>query len=279
MNLKIKFDRSADEELEERAKRLTPRAAPIQLTSVEKSIHFLRGVQSRASFTLPAFYLFFGSRVIDEPQKPSCAVEGYPGIVLKSAIKYSSLSTLSLCARKIFDHGATGLTGADFGKISDSTLMQVAQYWATKSQRPTADTETALALLRTVFGECSKTDSALLKLPAPLGRRLALLKQYANRSAAHLTMETYEVLLLDCSHVVGAITMIGEIIRSFDDPTQRSTYFDELDEAGLKAAVTLFPATPNHRLFDDIVIEMQARLSWQFGIKDGVFSNRKKRLK
>ncbi|MFM9883541.1 MAG: hypothetical protein ACKVQT_10985 [Burkholderiales bacterium] len=91
------------------------------------------------------------------------------------------------------------------------------------------------------------------------------MKQYANRSAAHLSLEYYEFSILDCAHVVAAMTMIGEIIRSFDDPLTQSNYFDAIDDAALKAAIQLFPATPNLRLFRDMAIETQSRLCWQWG--------------
>jgi len=74
---------------------------------------------------------------------------------------------------------------------------------------------------------------------------------------------------LDCVHVVAALTVIGEIIRSFDDPNSQPTYFDTLDEASLNAARQLFPALPNLRLFGNLQIEMQSRLCWQFGDDKG----------
>jgi hypothetical protein len=105
--------------------------------------------------------------------------------------------------------------------------------------------------------------------PAPLGRRIALLKKYADHAAAHLSLDTYEFSTLDCVHVVAALTVIGEIIRSFDDSNSPPTYFDTLDEASLNAAKQLFPTLPNLRLFGNIQIEMQSRLCWQFGGNKG----------
>ena len=264
--LHITVDRSAERALADRAQRQVPRDAPLQLAPHERSIHFLRGVRSRATITLPAFYLFLGASAEDPD---ACSVEGYAGVVLRHAVKYTSISTLSLCCRKAFDHRATGLTGASFGKSSDDVLGQVGEYWATTSNRPVADAVAALSFLRTIFRDCAKPESALLRDPAPLSRRLGLLKQYANRSAAHLSLETYEFTVLDCAHVVAATTMIGEIIRSFDDPTSDLGYFDAIDEAGLKAAIQLFPKTPDRRLFQDIAIEMQSRLCWQWGSDRG----------
>src|SRR5712692_10043211 len=96
------------------------------LNPLERTVHFLRGVGSLATMVLPAFYLFHGANA-DGDQ--ACAIEGYPGVVLKHAIKFSSVGTVSLSCRKAFDHGATGLTGANFAKNSDKTLEGVAEYW------------------------------------------------------------------------------------------------------------------------------------------------------
>jgi hypothetical protein len=82
-------------------------------------------------------------------------------------------------------------------------------------------------------------------------------------------LDNYEFSTLDCVHVVAALTVIGEIVRSFDDPDSQPTDFDSLDEASLSAARQLFPAMPDLRLFGGMKIEMQSRLSWQFGVDKG----------
>lgn len=69
--------------------------------------------------------------------------------------------------------------------------------------------------------------------------------------------------------MVAALTVIGEIVRSFDDPDSQPTDFDSLDEASLSAAKQLSPAMPDLRLFGNIKIEMQSRLAWQFGVDKG----------
>lgn len=264
--LTLTLDQSAERALADRAERLKPRGRPMQLNSLERAVHFLRGVSSRATMALPAFYLFHGANT-DGDQ--ACAIEGYPGVVLKHTIKFSSVGTVSLACRKAFDHKANGLTGANFAKISDETLERVAEYWSTTSSRSFQEALAALDLLRSIFRDCAKTDKDLFNAATPLGRRIGLLKQHADRSAAHLSLESYEFSILDCAHVVAALTVIGEIIRSFDDPYGQSTYFDTLDEASLIAARQLFPATPDIRLFQDIKIEMQSRLCWQWGTEQG----------
>jgi hypothetical protein len=264
--LVITVDRTAERALAERAQRLKPTGPPIRLTPLEQSVQFLRGVHSRATMVLPAFYLYHGAKTDGDPP---CAIADYPGLVLKRSIEFSSISTISLSARKAFDHAATGLTGANFAKNSDEALTKVAEYWSKKSNRPVQEAFAALYLLRLIFRDCSKTEAILLNATAPLGRRIALLKQYANRSAAHLSLENYEFSTLDCVHVVAALTVIGEIIRSFDDPDSPATYFDTLDEASLSAARQLFPATPDLRLFGLMEIEVQSRLCWQFGVEGG----------
>jgi hypothetical protein len=213
---------------------------------------------------LPAFYLFHGASC-----DGACSIEDYPGVVLKHAIKFSTICTVSLSCRKAFDHEALGLSGANFAKNSDDNLTRVAEYWSSKSNRPIKEALAALHLLRAIFRDCAKTDTALFKADAALGRRIGLLKQHANRSAAHLSLESYEFSTIDCAHVIAALTMIGEIIRSFDEPTGETNYFDRLDEASLTAARRLIPGMPDVRLFGHIKIEMQSRLCWQWGIERG----------
>jgi hypothetical protein len=81
---------------------------------------------------LPAFYLFHGANT-DGDQ--AGVIEGYPGVVLKHAIKFSAIGTVSLACRKTFDHKAHGLTGANFAKHADETLERVAEYWSKQSNR------------------------------------------------------------------------------------------------------------------------------------------------
>lgn len=262
----LKIDRSAEHELTDRAKRMTPRGRPFQLSPLERGVHFLRGVSSRATMALPAFYLFHAAAANTDR---ACTIDGYPGLVFKHSVSFSSLATVALACRKAFDHKANGLTGANFGKTSDATLEEHAEYWAKHSKRSQQDAHAALYLLRSVFQDCAKTDTALFHDATPLGQRIGLLKQYADRSAAHLSFEGYEVSTLDCVHVIAALVLIGEIIRSFDHASSLSTYFDTLDEAAFSAAKQLFPTTPNLRLFQHMKIETQAQLCWQWGAEQG----------
>lgn len=264
--LTLTLDRNAERSLADRAERLKPHGPLMPLNPLERAVHFLRGVGSLATMALPAFYLFHGANTNGDQ---AGAIEGYPGVVLKHAIKFSAVGTVSLSCRKAFDHGANGLTGANFAKNSNETLERVAEYWSKNSNRSFQEALAALDLLRSIFRDCAKTDTVLFNAAAPLGRRIGLLKQHADRSAAHLSLESYEFSILDCAHVVAALTVIGEIIRSFDDPHAQPTYFDTLDEASLLAARQLFPATPDIRLFQHIKIEMQSRLCWQWGIERG----------
>jgi len=263
--LVIKIDRSAEQILADRVQGLKPTGPPIHLTPLQQAVQFLRGVHSCATLTLPAFYLHLGSTGKGEPP---CSIAGYPGLILKHSLQFSSIGTIALSCRKAFDT-AKGLTGAKFSQLSDSTLTEVAEYWANSSGRPNQDAYAALDLLRSVFRDCAKGETQLMAAPAPLGRRIALLKQYADHAAAHLSLDTYEFSTLDCVHVVAALTVIGEIIRSFDDSNSPPTYFDTLDEASFNAAKQLFPTLPNLRLFGNIQIEMQSRLCWQFGGNKG----------
>src|SRR2546421_8460565 len=134
--LVITVDKSAERVLADRAQRLTPNGPPIGLTPFEQTVQFLRGVHSRATMTLPAFYVYLGATADGDPP---CSIAGYPGFVLKHSLHFSSIGTVALACRKAFDHAAKGLTGASFAKSTDETLTKVAEYWSNKSNRPVHD--------------------------------------------------------------------------------------------------------------------------------------------
>jgi hypothetical protein len=126
----LTLDQSAERELADRAERLKPRGPPVQLNALQEAVHFLRGVSSRATMALPAFYLFLGAKAGGDH---ACAIEGYPGVVLKQAIEFSSISMVSLCCRKVFDDRPKRLTGKNFANKSNEDLEKVAEYWCTNS--------------------------------------------------------------------------------------------------------------------------------------------------
>lgn len=145
MKINIEVDPTSERELEDRAQRLKPIGPPIQLTPLERAVQFLRGVNSRATTALPAFYLFHAATLDEE-----CALDGYPGVVLKSAIQFSSIGTVSLACRQTFDDARSGLTGKNFAKTSDEILIKVAEYWSGKSDRAAPEALSALVLLRSI---------------------------------------------------------------------------------------------------------------------------------
>lgn len=266
-NIKIvlNIDRSTETSVANRAKRLMSTGMPRSLGDTGTSIHFLRGVGSRSTFALASFYLLLGA---DIKGKNPCTITGYPGKILQSQIHFASLTTITLACRKAFDHGK-GLTGATFGRESDAVLEKHAKYWAENSSRPMEDAYRALHFLRTFFAKCSKKPDALFKEGTALGRRVGFLKQYADRAAAHLSLENYEFDLLDVAHVVAALTLIGSIICSFDNDTPLE-YFNQIDEAAFNGAIALFPELPHIRLFEQMNVAEQAQIYWrgdeQFGL-------------
>lgn len=234
---------------------------PIRLIGKVRSIQFLRGVFSRASMCLPAFYYFLGSASAYSVAKET---KDYPFKVAQSYAEFSNLNTLTLSCRKIFDHATKpDLTGANFGKLSDLTLEEHAQYWAKISEKSANDCLMALVFLRNFFSEYSKTDSVLLKEDGALHKRIGLLKQHADRAAAHLSLENYLIDLSDVVHFTAAVTIAAEIVRSFDQPTIGEKYFNELDTAAFQAAKIAFPEITEFRLFDHMQVHQQACFYWK----------------
>ncbi len=268
MKIELHIDQTEAAELADRAKRLKPAGPPSRLDAQTNAIQFLRGVGSRATMSLPAFYLFLGSNV-DAPG--ACSIQAYPGTVFTHWARFSTINTLTLACRKVFDHSADRMRGATFAKLPDTQLEAVAAHWANHSQRRTDESLKALDLLREVFRQCSKPSNVLLDTAQPtLCKRIGLLKQHANNSAAHLSLEHYEFSLLDCAHFVSALTLIGEIIRTFDDPLAGNEYYNGIDEASLAAAKVVFPKTPDLRLFRNLSISDHAASCWRFDRDTGL---------
>lgn len=263
--LTITLDRTEELALRDRADRLIPKGEPPQMTPMVEAALFLRGVRSRAALALPAFYLHLGAV---EGSNADDLVQGYPGVVLRHVVGFSSLSTLTLAVAKAFDNApkGNGLTGARFAhRTDDDTLGKVAVYWADKSGQPHADALSALAFLRSVFREFAVAEKVLFASPAPLAKRIGLIRQYRKRVAAHLSVDAYELSIGDCAHVVAALATIGAIIGRFDNPEESHNYFDELDQAAATAAKQVFHATPDVRLFGKVEVSMQSRVCWQWG--------------
>jgi hypothetical protein len=216
---------------------------------------------------LPAFYLFLGTSDLNGHHKN--LVPDYPGVILKEYLKFSSLNTITLACRKIFDHSTDKMSGKNFVNWSDQAMNGLAEHWSSSSGRTLQDAEKALVFLQTIFRDLSKHSKQLLSSEETLGRRIGLLIQHANRSAAHLSLESYEFDIFDCAHVVAALVMIAEIIRSFHASQEQPDFFNALDVASQSAARQLFPDMPDLRLFQNIEVEVQSRLSWQWGIERG----------
>ena len=170
----ITVDKSAERILADRAQRLTPNGPPIRLTPLEQTVQFLRGVHSRATMTLPAFYLHLGATADSDPP---CSIAGYPGLVLKHSLQFSSIGTVALACRKAFDHAAKGLTGTNFAKSTDETLTKVAEYWSNKIQSP--------------YSGCTRRfGPAQVGLPGLCETRNAALGCFSSFGAAHRAAQT-----------------------------------------------------------------------------------------
>ena len=247
----------SDKELSERAIKMARHGPPVQLTELECSVQFLNGVLSKASFLLPAYYSFFATSI---DAKKASSIDSYPGAVFQCYMNKSGLSYIALVTRKLFDHSKNdSLNGAKFAKISDRTLKKHAKRWARFSGRSEQYAINALEILRSFFKVCSQEENDLLKEESRLCKRIGLVKQYANREAAHLTFQGYGVSWLDVLHITASIVLVAEIIRSFDRPEYKEGYYHEINSAAFTAIKQLYPETPELKLFKEIDISQLAK--------------------
>lgn len=141
-------------DLAARSKKMLRSEKPFKLAGAIRSVHFLRGVFSRSSMCLPAFYYFLGAASAHEAARTT---NDYAFKVAQAYSEFSDLNTLTLACRKIFDHATkTDLTGANFGKLPDTVLQEHAEYWSKISNESLDDCLHALVFLKRFFSEYSK---------------------------------------------------------------------------------------------------------------------------
>lgn len=255
------IDRPSDKELSEwSANNMAFSGSPIPPTQLKSSIQFLEGVCSISSFLLPAYYSFFATSI---NASKATSIEGYPGAVFQSYTNQSALNYISLASRKLFDHEPKKhhlrLNGIKFAQSLDNTLEEHAKYWSKLSGKSEQEAVITLKLLQKFFKICSKTDKALLKENSRLCKRISRVKQYANRSAAHLTSESYKVDWLDVLHITASVVLIAEIIRSFHRPDLGENYYQEVNEAAFIAVKQLYQEILPFKLFKKIEISQLAK--------------------
>lgn len=261
--LTLKWTDYASKNLNARIAELKRRDQRIQSDAMVDGIQFLRGVGSRASQVLPAFYLLTGSGT---PPKPATEVPPWKP-TQAAMLDHLALQSISLSCRAIFDETTKRrLTGKRFAHSSDRTLSAIAAYWSKVSKRPEEDAIKALTLLRDLFRLCAQPKRLLLEGKSLLERRVGLLKYHADRAPAHITLDPFVVDLCDIIHVVAAISVVGAIIVDFDPPRPARPnlkYFNSLDEAGWNAAKAIFPDLAMDRLFVRFAIHEQAQGYWK----------------
>jgi hypothetical protein len=255
----------APNKLSARIEEFKQRNRRVELDDRIAAIQFLRGTASRAGFVLPALYLALGARSL-----PHDAGRSHWQAVQAAALEQSSLHTIALACRSIFDDSKNRLSGKRIARLSDETLASVAQYWAERSKKSQDEAVKALVLLRRLFDRCARPAKLLLDQPSLLERRIGLLKYYAHRQAAHISLEDYLFDVLDLIHVAAAIVLVGAIIVDFDDPWRAERYFDSIDEGGWQAAKEVFPHLEIERIFKNWNIHQQAALKWRVPYTDGV---------
>lgn len=257
-------DETSRSELRGRAARMAS-TRPEQNSEFHTALLFLRAVLSRASTLLPTYYLYLGAQCSLGKQSG----RPYDEIVLAEAMRTSTLSTIALVCRKIFDHDPKKMTGRHFAKCSYATYKELGEYWAESSGRPFDEAMQAITLLQLFFHHCSQSTKDLLSGEKDLQLRIGLLKQYANNAAAHLTIDSFDIHFLDCAHPIAALAIVGSIIDSFETRADTSGYFNAIDAAAWTAAEKTFPALVGHRIFSRFDVHQQGTLYWKWDTLSG----------
>jgi hypothetical protein len=178
-------------------------------------------------------------------------------------LENSSIQTISLACRAIFDDSNDGMTGKNFAKVKDPVLQSLAEFYGRESGQPVMDALKAVTLLRDIFKRCAHQPKQVFDASSLLERRVGLVKFHGHRAAAHITLEPFLFHTLDLVHVAAAIAMLGAMIVDFDDKTLGDRYFDAIDEAAWQAATNTFPGMSGKRLFHNFNILEHARAYWK----------------
>src|SRR5882762_2090253 len=165
-----------------------------------RAILFLRAASGRASIGLAAFYMYLAATEADlDAPTPIHADE-----VRRATLRYSALWTVALCVRSIFDDeadSATRLNAKSVVNLSDVGREQVAQYWAEKkAARALADARLAIRFVVRLLERGAVSIRGACKSHYTLIRRIALVKALADREAAHISVQHYELTTSDLAH-------------------------------------------------------------------------------
>jgi len=217
---------------------------------VNRAVLYLRAASGRCSIALSAFYVFLAAEASTPDERKAWK---YADQVKHYTLRFSTITTIALCVRAIYDASANDLCAKTVTGASSSTFSKLAQYWAKKTSRDFNEAELALCFVQDVLARCSIPISAAKKSDCILARRVALMKAYADRESAHISLHSYEYTLLDVAHVVAATALLGAVIHHFDVAGESGPKFlARLDEGAHASAVELFPKTKKvGRLFDD----------------------------
>lgn len=245
LELRFRFSTS-DEDTLARIERVAKRSGSITEPHV-RAILYLRAASARADLCHANFYLYVGATISSEAEIrswiPSHRVRQY-------AIRYSAINTIALGIRSIYDDAKNSdLNAKRVVSLSDFDLEKVVSYYGGKG-----DTQPGLrlALIQRVLARGAVSINAAASSSCVLARRIALMKAYADRQAAHVSLDNYEYDVFDVAHVVAATAIVGAIIHELDDPSENGVeWLDAMDRAAYEAAAELFPALkPQPRMFD-----------------------------
>ena len=129
----------------------------------------------------------------------------------------------------------------------------------------------ALTLIQRVLVRCAVSIGAAKQSSCLLTRRIAFMKAYADRQAAHVSLANYEYTSLDVAHVVAVTAVLGAMIHEFDGRTDRgTTWLDAMDKAAYDAGTEMFPALKRlPRLFDQCDLDNMFKVICEGKLTDG----------
>ncbi|HYP67496.1 MAG TPA: hypothetical protein VEP67_04515 [Thiobacillaceae bacterium] len=233
-----------------------------------RAVLFLRSASGRTGFCLASFYVWLGAEASTDEERKNWT---HSQVVKHLSLSFSAIRTIALCARSIFDHSTKpGLHAKMVTKLSALDVDKVCKYWVPDDSIKEGDARRGLAFVQKALARCAVGINEAKKSNCILTRRVALMKAFADREGAHISLQHYELDLLDAVHVVATSALWGAVIHHFDKREDGAKWLNEIDQAAYETGTELFPElTRVPRLFKSFDLESSLRNFYKPHFSDG----------
>jgi hypothetical protein len=215
-----------------------------------RAVLFLRSLSGRSALCHSAFYFYLFGKIASERPGERPIDE----MVTHDTIRNCALFTLATSIRAIYDTDTKyELHAKIIANLGADDCERVAEYWGRGDAARISQARQAISFLSLAFKHFTKPINESARTTCPLTQRIALVKAFANRAVAHISLDDYAYSALDLAHIVAATAMLGAVARDFDEIGEiGADYLIGVDQTASVAARKMFPG------LDDVPTLFQA---------------------